>query len=243
MRSLPPMFVAIALAAVGVLSPRSADAQQNCKLLFCSPTLLFQPATITTNAVDPPEVRLANGTTTELERSTEFLMRFTLMVPTSIPRTSLSAHLQWTPFADAPRQPFTGQSAEDLGEEAIDANLPLFVYGPVFKLVTEQQTNGWFSGQIMVRALFSPGMRPEDERAYTHKFLPGLGVNVGIFNWLPEGSLLRNVPLFARANYVATGLPEAGDPVPGGGTLLDDADPWILIFGMGFPLAPTPIAR
>lgn len=217
---------------------RPAEAQEKKCNVICSPVFLFQPGTFTANLFDPPAVRrLSDGAVFELDTETDFLMNFALVAPTTIPRTNLFLLLGWTPWADAPLNPFTGRSAKDLGEEEIDANPLFMLYGPLFDLVTTEETNGWFASTFDVLGLFSPAAEPDDERFYTHKFVLELHVLLGIFNWLPKGNWLRNFTAYGFLDYVATGLPDRGDVV-GGLEFLDDADPWIILAGIHFPIAP-----
>ena len=58
-----------------------------------------------------------------------------------------------------------------------------------------------------------------------------------MFNRLPQGNWLRNVEAEVSLDYVATGLPKAGDVVAGE-RFLDNASPWSLSFVFVFPLAP-----
>ena len=44
--------------------------------------------------------------------------------------------------------------------------------------------------------------------------------------------------VFALLDYVATGLPRAGDEVPVGRRFLDDARPTSLILGFTLPITP-----
>ena len=60
---------------------------------------------------------------------------------------------------------------------------------------------------------------------------------VFLFNALPEGNWLRNVELEGSLDYVATGLPKAGDVI-GNERFLDDASPWSFSLVFIFPLAP-----
>lgn len=242
-RSLSRTAVMVSVAVATMLTAQPASAQEDCKLLFCSPTFILQPGLITTNDVNPPEVRRPDGTVTALDASTDFLLRFTMRVPTFLPRTSLVGLVQWTPFASAPENPFTGSGASDLNDKVVDANAPAVIYGVMFDPLQMDQTGGWLAARVGVLGLFSPARQPEDEGVYTHKLLSELALEVGIFNWLPEGSLLRNLTVYGVVDYIATGWSNAGDAAPGGGRLLGDADPWILIAGLQLPLAPTPIAR
>jgi hypothetical protein len=43
------------------------------------------------------------------DANTEFLFRFTTIILAAIPRTSLVAIVQWTPWADAKKNPFKGK--------------------------------------------------------------------------------------------------------------------------------------
>ena len=60
---------------------------------------------------------------------------------------------------------------------------------------------------------------------------------VFLFNALPEGNWLRNVELEGSLDYVATGLPKAGDVI-GDERFLDDASPWSFSVVVVLPLAP-----
>ena len=77
------------------------------------PSFLLQPSAIITNAVSAP-----GGSSSQ----TEFLARFTTVVPTFTQFLSLVALMKWTPFADNP---------VDSGR----ANSPAFVYGGIIPIV------------------------------------------------------------------------------------------------------------
>lgn len=237
-------FAIVVAALAGALLAQSAQAQQefvqpaakkDCKLL-CAPKFISQSGTITTNWIDSPEVRGSDGRVFAPDTETDFLLRLTTVIPTEIPRFSLVAIFQWTPWADAKTNPFTGKTFEE-GE--VDANPPSIIYGGIINLITPEQTGGWFALNFNPLLVFSPAAEPEDERFYTHKLLPELYANVGIFNWLPKGNWLRSVSAYGILDYVATGLPDEGDPAFGG-TLLEDADPWLVLAGLQFPIAPLP---
>lgn len=229
----------LVLAALAT-APATASAQQPCERLLCSPAWFAQPGLMMTNVVDAPALRSADGRIGRLGAKADFLIRFGLALPTRIPRTSLFGAMQWAPFADASGNPFTGRSADELGVEAVDANAPRLVYGLVYEAIQPGGTAGWASADLRLLMLFSPAAQPDDVRTYTHKVMPELRLELGILNWLPPGHLLRDLSAYGIVDYVATQLPVAGDPAPGGGTLLNRADPWILIAGLQFPLAPWP---
>ena len=58
-----------------------------------------------------------------------------------------------------------------------------------------------------------------------------------IFSWLDEGNWLRHLEVEGSLDYVATGLPRAGDVI-GNERFLDDASPWSFSLVFIAPLAP-----
>jgi hypothetical protein len=73
--------------------------------------------------------------------------------------------------------------------------------------------------------------------AYASDFLFQLGHGFHVFNRLPSGHWLRNVEFEVSLDYVATGLPKAGDRI-GDERFLDRASPWSLSLVTVIPLAP-----
>lgn len=87
----------------------------------------------------------------------------------------------------------------------------------------------------------SPAAQPDDDRLFTHKLNFELDAAAAflVFSRLPEGSWLRNVEVEGSLDYVATGLPGAGDEVPAGEQLfLEDASPWGVSALLVVPVAP-----
>jgi hypothetical protein len=101
-----------------------------------------------------------------------------------------------------------------------------------------ERTRGWVSSHFDVVDKFSSAERPTDRRAYTHKLNLELDTAVSIFNWLPEGRWLRAVELEGSLDYVATGLPKAGDSI-NGSRYLDRASPWSFSIVFVLPIAPS----
>ena len=85
-------------------------------------------------------------------------------------------------------------------------------------------------------ANFSPAERPTDTSAYTHKLNFELNTAVLIFNWLDEDDWLRDLVVEASLDYLASGLPRAGDVI-GNERFLDDASPWSFSVAVILPLA------
>lgn len=177
---------------------------------ICAPVVLSQTGAITSN--------LFNSAPTK----SNFLLRMTVVAPTAIPRFSLVGLIQWTPWAHTGSNPFNGQTGE------IDANVPAFVYGGIISLIRPQDTGGWLTTNFDVLGLFSPAARSTDKREYTHKFLPELYLDVAPFNRLPASDWLHNVTVYGLVDYVASGLPSGAE------------QPWPVVWGLQFPIAPLP---
>jgi hypothetical protein len=244
-------LVIVAAALAGALLARPAPAQQEflrpaaakkeCKVL-CAPKFSIQPSIQVTNVFDPAEVlSLPDSTVRELDSEENFFLFLTTVIPTAIPRTSLEMQLGWAPWADRDSNPFTGFSADTLGEESIDANELTVDLGVNFDLIRMKDTNGWFGLTFEVLDNFTPAAQPEDERTYTHKLNLELDAVFGILNFLPKKNPLSNITAYAELDYTATGLPEEGDEVPKGKRVfLEDASPWTFFAGLTFPIAPLP---
>ena len=84
---------------------------------------------------------------------------------------------------------------------------------------------------------FSPAATPGAKSVFTHKLNLEWDTAVHVFNRLPESNWLRNVELEVSLDYVATGLPKAGD-VLGDERFVQKASPWSISFVIVLPLAP-----
>ncbi len=84
----------------------------------------------------------------------------------------------------------------------------------------------------------SPAARPDDKSVYTHKLDFELDTAFLIFHRLPEQNWIRNVEVELSLDYLATGIPKAGDLFPDGVLYLEDASPWSLSIVFVFPIAP-----
>ena len=103
-----------------------------------------------------------------------------------------------------------------------------------------EDTNGWVGSHFDLVDKISPAERPRDTSAYTHKLNFELDTAVHIFNWLPEANWLRNIELEGSLDYVATGLPRAGDRI-GNELFLDNASGWSFLPCLRHP-APSHVA-
>jgi hypothetical protein len=149
----------------------------------------------------------------------------------------LTFEVGFAPFGSTSEHPFTGATAAELGRDDIRDNLVEVETELNLDLLDSDQTGGWLSSHFDIIDKFSPGERPNDASAYTHKLNFELDTALHVFNGLPEGGWLRNAEVEISIDYVATGLPQAGDLI-GNELFLDDASPWSLSLVVVLPLAP-----
>ena len=222
---------------VGVLVAAPGEAQEGdgCKVL-CVPELKIEPTLTFENLGNRARVEIA-GITQKTARETVFELIFALEVPTEIPRVGLTLEVGFAPFGSTSEHPFTGATAADLGRDDIRDNVVEIESEINLDLVDSDQTGGWLSSHFDIVDKFSPGERPGAASVYTHKLDLELDTALHLFNWLPEGRWLRNAELEISIDYVATGLPKAGDVI-GDERFLDDASPWSLSLVLVLPLAP-----
>jgi len=200
-----------------VASPSMAQQEPVCRVL-CPPAFKVEPTITFTNLFGSPRVATAGGEPALEPRGTEFELILSLDLPTRI---------RWLGFTvEAIFLPFDRDSTPELEFETNLIWLPA------------ERTGGWVSSHFDVVDKFSPAERPQDDRAYTHKLNLELDTSIRIFNWLPAGRWLRGVELEGSLDYVATGLPRAGDVV-GGVTYLDKASPWSFSLVFVLPIAPS----
>ena len=170
-------------------------------------------------------------------RESVFELIFALDVPTTIPRVGLTLEAIFIPFGGTSVHPFTGAKAAEAGRDEIRDNGIEIEAEFNFDLFGTEQTGGWVSSHFDVVDKFSPGKTPRAGSVYTHKLNFEWDTAFHVFNRLPQGHWLRNVEAEVSLDYVATGLPKAGDVI-GGERFLNKASPWSLSFVMVVPLAP-----
>ena len=212
------MKLALVPLAVLLLGVQPAQARQTtpCRVL-CTPEFKVEPTITFTNLFSSPRTIADDGTLMSEPRETEFELILSLGVPT---------RLSWLNFTvEAIVLPFEADSTPELEFEMN------FVWLPV------ERTAGWVSSHFDVVDKLSPAERLSDRRAYTHKLNFELDTSVAIFNWLPDGRWLRRVELEGSLDYVATGLPKAGDRVQSF-RFVDRASPWSFSVVFVLPVAP-----
>lgn len=204
------------LALVLSVGPAWAQEQAPCRVL-CAPEFHVEPTITFTNVFGSPRITGAEGMVTREPRETEFEVILSLGLPT---------RARWLEFTvEAIFLPFDRDSTPELEFETNLVWLP------------GERTRGWVSSHFDVVHKFSSAERPTDRRAYTHKLNLELDTSVSIFNWLPDGRWLRGVELEGSLDYVATGLPQAGDIIDGR-RFVDKASPWSFSLVFVLPVAP-----
>ena len=220
--SLRVACVGVALVVSGVGPQASLAAQESDRCVFlCAPELKIEPTWTVEHILRPARVETVEAgvvvETVRQWRDRVFELVFVADVPTEIPRVGFSVETIFSPFRDDT-------------EVELELELNLTWLEP-------EQTGGWVESHFDIIDKFSPAARPDDTSAYTHKLNLELDTAVFLFNWLPDDNWLRNVELEGSLDYVATGLPKAGDVV-GNKRFLDDASPWSFSVVVVLPLAP-----
>lgn len=232
--------LAVALLGFGTAPTAAAQEAGRCALL-CVPALKLEPSLTVENLFGGPRLaELEDGVprdTVRLGAETAFELILALDVPTEIPRVGLTLEVIWTPFASTSENPFTGETAGELGKEEIRDNPVEFEAELNLGLLTAEATGGWLEAHFDVVDQLSPAERPGDASVYTHKLNLELDVAVLPFSRWSSGGWLRDVEIEGSLDYLATGLPSAGDEV-GGERFLDDASPWSFTASLVLPLAP-----
>jgi len=230
-------LVPLLAGAAVPLAAQSAGAPTSHQL--CAPAVTLMPGVVRTHLLRGPLVRnTGTGAVTRLPASTNMQVIVALAARTGIPRLSLVASAQWLPNAAAGRNPFTLYTASDLGTH-VRANAPTLVAGGSLALVAPSSTAGWFDAALNAGDLFSQAATPDDRSAYTHKLDLDLVTHLHVFSALPKHDYLARVSAYAILDYVATGLPRAGDEVPLGRVFVSGARPLALLAGFAFPLTPA----
>jgi hypothetical protein len=219
------------LLAAGLVAPASAQ-EVACRIL-CVPDLKVEPTVTFENVAGRARVE-DGGVTARQDGETVFELIFAVGVPTEIPRIGFTLEASFAPFGKTDEQPFTGVTAgeDEIRDNPVEIEVELNV-----DLLDEDQTGGWISSHVDIVDKFSPGELPGDRSVYTHKLDFELDTALHLFRWLPEGRWLRNLEAELSIDYLASGLPRAGDVI-GAERFLDDASPWSASLVLVMPLAP-----
>ncbi|MEE8130931.1 MAG: hypothetical protein V3T48_11605 [Vicinamibacterales bacterium] len=211
-----------AIVAGVLLTAAAADVHSQTRCVFlCAPELKIEPTLTIENTFGPARLeQVEDGIvlgTKRQEREKVLELVLAIGIPTEIPRVGFTVETIFSPFRDDT-------------EVELELELNLTWLEP-------EQTGGWVESHFDIIDKFSPAERPTDTSAYTHKLNFELDTAVLIFNWLDEGNWLRHLEVEGSLDYVATGLPRAGDVI-GNERFLDDASPWSFSLVFIAPLAP-----
>ena len=238
-RGLPAAAAAILL----VLAPPALaqdDDEPRCRVL-CAPDFKVEPTVTFENLVNRARVETLDDdgavSAGRQERESVFELILALGIPTEIPRVGFTLETILVPGGETDRHPFTGATSGQLGGAAIRDNGIEFELELNLDWLTGEQTGGWIESHFDVVDKFSPAERPTDTSVYTHKLNFELDTAFLLFNWLPDDNWLSHVELEGSLDYVATGLPRAGDVI-GGERYLDDASRWGFSVVAVLPIAP-----
>jgi len=236
---IPNCLAALAFAAAIGTVPAVAQERTPACFVLCTPSLAIEPTVTIENLARRHRIQdVASGTVTRVDRGAEFEVIVAAGIPTTIPRVSLTFEAIWTPFAETERNVSTGASAEDLGKSRITDNPVELEFELNLHVLRPERTAGWIGAHFDFVDKFSPAERPNATSTYTHKLNFELDVGVALFHRVPL-EWLRSVEVEASLDYVATGLPRAGDVLPvSGERYLDNASPWSLSLVLVVPIAP-----
>jgi hypothetical protein len=207
--------------------------------LVCVPALSIEPTLTIENLFRRHRVQdVATGAITRAARSAELELIIAVDIPTTLPRVGLMFEAIWKPFAGTSSNPFTGAAAADIGKSDVRDNPVELEFELKLDVLDPATTRGRLGAHFDIVDQFSPAERPDAGGTYTHKLDFELDVGVAPFAFLATG-WLRGVEVEASFDYLASGLPHAGDVVPiGKERYLDDASPWSLSLVVVIPIAP-----
>jgi hypothetical protein len=215
---LKSVIVAIVLCCA--LLPAGAQNQQAKCFVFCAPELKIEPTITWEHLFRRPLIaeKDSDGKTIihrpERERVFETVIAFD--IPTTIPRVGFTFETIVKPFVK-------GASPE------LETELNLH-------WLRSEDTNEWVGSHFDIIDKYSPGARPETQDRYTHKLNLELDTAVAFLKWTKK-PWVSDIEIESSVDYVATGLPRAGDRF-GNLTYLGNASRWSFSLVFVFPIAP-----
>jgi hypothetical protein len=199
--------------------PAAAQDQKDKCFVLCAPTMKVEPTFTWENLIAPRVAETdSDGNTLikSLERERVFETVIAADVPTTVPRVSLV-------FETILKPTVKGSSPE------LETELN-------FHWLKSERTKGWVGSHFDVVDKYSPGARPNTIDGYTHKLNFELDTAVAFLKWTKK-PWLSDIEIESSLDYVATGLPRAGDRF-GNLTYLDNASGWSFSLVFVIPIAP-----
>ncbi len=233
---------AVLLLATPLPAGAQGDGEDRCRVL-CAPDFKVEPTFTFENLGNRARVQEVGaagtgvGASARQARESVFELILALGIPTELPRVGFTLETILVPWGETDVHPFTGATSRGLGGAAIRDNGIEFEFELNLDWLTAEQTGGWVESHFDVVDKFSPAERPTDTSVYTHKLNFELDTAFLPFNRLPESNWLRHVEIEGSLDYVATGLPRAGDVI-GGERYLDNASRWGFSIVVVLPMAP-----
>jgi hypothetical protein len=228
---------------IGALLPVAASAQERCAFL-CVPDVKIEPAVTIEHLFGAARVEELDGSdgglvlaTSREEREAVFELVLAVGIPTEIPRVGFTFETIFVPFGETDTHPFTGATVADAGRASFRDNGIEIELELNLMILEAEQTGGWVESHFDIVDKISPGETLDAGSVYTHKLNFELDTAFLPFSRLPEDNWLHHFEVEGSLDYVATGLPKAGDVV-GDERYLDDASAWSCSLVGVIPLAP-----
>ena len=228
---------------IGALLPVAASAQERCAFL-CVPDVKIESAVTIEHLFGAARVEELDGSdgglvlaTSREEREAVFELVLAVGIPTEIPRVGFTFETIFVPFGETDTHPFTGATVADAGRASFRDNGIEIELELNLMILEAEQTGGWVESHFDIVDKISPGETLDAGSVYTHKLNFELDTAFLPFSRLPEDNWLHHFEVEGSLDYVATGLPKAGDVV-GDERYLDDASAWSFSLVGVIPLAP-----
>jgi hypothetical protein len=210
----------VAILALCFAMPALAQDQQPKCFFLCEPKLKVEPTFTWENWAKAPRIAetdsLGNTAIMKTEAENVFETVIAVDIPTTVPRVSFTFETIVKPF-------IKGTSPE------LETELNLH-------WLKSENTGGWVGSHFDIVDKYSPGALPHNLDRYTHKLNFELDTAVSFLKWTKK-PWLSDIEIEGSLDYVANGLPRAGDRF-GNVTYLDDASRWGFSLVFVIPLAP-----
>ena len=202
------------------LVPMPAQGQSRKCFVLCKPGLKIEPTFSWENLFRPPRIAetddQGNTVVKRAPRERVFETVIALGIPTTVPRIGFTFETIVKPF--------------------VKGNSPGLETELNFYWLRSEDTKGWIESHFDIIDKYSRGERPNNLDGYTHKLNLELDTAAPFLKWTRK-PWLSDIEIEGSIDYVANGLPRAGDRF-GNTTYLDNASRWSFSLVFVFPFAP-----
>jgi len=213
------MRISLVVVLLLATAPNAVAQDDKCFVL-CAPELKIEPTFTWENLFKAPRIEERDDqgkvTISRPQRERVFETILAVDIPTTLPRTGFTFEVSFKPFVK-------GSSPE------LETELNL-------EWLPSEKTKGWVSSHFDIVDKYSPGGRPHNADRYTHKLNFELDTAVNFLKWTGK-PWLSDIEIETSVDYVASGLPRAGDRFDNI-TYLDNASRWSFSLVFVVPLAP-----